>query len=47
MHFGDNDYRVAAAALLVHVATLDGNLSEDDRERLAPCCRRASISTTT
>ena len=33
-HFGDNDYRVAVAALLVHVATLDGNLSEQERERL-------------
>ncbi len=33
-HFDDNDYRVAAAALLVHVATLDGGLSETQRARL-------------
>jgi uncharacterized tellurite resistance protein B-like protein len=33
-HFGDNDYRVAAAALLVHVATLDGELSPVAREKL-------------
>ena len=32
--FGDNDYRLAAAALLVHVATLDGILSDPERERL-------------
>jgi uncharacterized tellurite resistance protein B-like protein len=32
--FGDDDYRVAAAALLVHVATLDGLLSEAERKRL-------------
>lgn len=33
-HFGEDDYRVAVAALLVHVATLDGNLSDSERERL-------------
>lgn len=32
--FADTDYRLAAAALLVHVATLDGVLSEAERERL-------------
>lgn len=32
--FCDNDYRVAAAALLVHVATLDGDLSGAERDRL-------------
>jgi uncharacterized tellurite resistance protein B-like protein len=32
--FGDDDYRVAAAALLVHVATLDGLLTEAERKRL-------------
>jgi len=32
--FEDNDYRLAAAALMVHVATLDGDLSEDDRTKL-------------
>jgi uncharacterized tellurite resistance protein B-like protein len=33
-HFDDNDYRVAVAALLVHVATLDGDLSQADRDKL-------------
>jgi uncharacterized tellurite resistance protein B-like protein len=33
-HFEDNDYRVAVAALLVHVATLDGDLDEADRDKL-------------
>lgn len=33
-HFADNDYRLAAAALLVHVATLDGALSEEARSKL-------------
>jgi uncharacterized tellurite resistance protein B-like protein len=33
-HFDGNDYRVAAAALLVHVATLDHELSSAARQRL-------------
>jgi len=33
-HFADGDYRLAAAALLVHVATLDDSLSEDARAKL-------------
>ena len=33
-HFDDSDYRVAAAALLVHVATLEKELSESGRARL-------------
>jgi len=33
-HFDGNDYRVAAAALLVHVATLDGELSGEARQKL-------------
>ena len=33
-HFVDNDYRLAAAGLLVHVATLDGDLTETSREKL-------------
>ena len=33
-HFEDNDYRVAAAALLVHVATLEKELSEPSRAKL-------------
>jgi uncharacterized tellurite resistance protein B-like protein len=32
--FDDNDYRLAAAALLVHTATIDGNMSQAERERL-------------
>ena len=33
-HFADNDYRVAAAALLIHAALIDGNMSEAEREKL-------------
>ena len=33
-HFEDNDYRLAAAALMVHVATLEGELSKAGREKL-------------
>jgi uncharacterized tellurite resistance protein B-like protein len=32
--FAENDYRRAAAALLVHVATLDGDLTETKRRKL-------------
>jgi uncharacterized tellurite resistance protein B-like protein len=32
--FADNDYRVASAALLVHAATIDGGMSETEREKL-------------
>ena len=32
--FAENDYRRAAAALLVHVATLDGELTDDKRGKL-------------
>lgn len=32
--FADNDYRVAAAALLVHAATIDGTMSPPEREKL-------------
>jgi uncharacterized tellurite resistance protein B-like protein len=32
--FGENDYRLAAAALLVHVATLDQELSAEGRAKL-------------
>jgi len=34
-HFDADDYRVAAAALLVHVATLDHDLTEETRQKLA------------
>jgi uncharacterized tellurite resistance protein B-like protein len=33
-HFDADDYRVAAAALLVHVATLDGDLSAATRDKV-------------
>jgi uncharacterized tellurite resistance protein B-like protein len=32
--FGDGDYRLAAGALLVHVATIDGDLTDTEREKL-------------
>jgi uncharacterized tellurite resistance protein B-like protein len=33
-HFAENDFRRAAAALLVHVATLDGDLTDAKRRKL-------------
>jgi len=33
-HFAENDYRLAAAALLVHVMTIDGNVSDVERVKL-------------
>jgi uncharacterized tellurite resistance protein B-like protein len=32
--FEENDYRVAAAALLIHVATIDGSMSDIEHDRL-------------
>lgn len=32
--FDERDYRLAAAALLVHTAAIDGSVSEPERERL-------------
>jgi uncharacterized tellurite resistance protein B-like protein len=32
--FADDDYRVAAAALLVHAATIDGSVAELERQQL-------------
>ena len=32
--FADNDYRLAAAALLVHAATIDGDMSPSERDKL-------------
>jgi uncharacterized tellurite resistance protein B-like protein len=32
--FDDNDYRLAAAALLVHTALIDGGMSQAENERL-------------
>jgi uncharacterized tellurite resistance protein B-like protein len=33
-HFEDNDYRLAAAALLVHAAAIDGDVAPAAREKL-------------
>jgi uncharacterized tellurite resistance protein B-like protein len=32
--FADNDYRLAAAALLVHAAAIDGEISQRERDKL-------------
>jgi uncharacterized tellurite resistance protein B-like protein len=32
--FEENDYRLAAAALLIHASTIDGNMTPVERERL-------------
>jgi len=32
--FADNDYRLAAAALLIHAAAIDGNVSDLERDKL-------------
>jgi len=32
--FADNDYRLAAVALLVHAATIDGEMSPSERDKL-------------
>ncbi len=32
--FADNDYRLAAVALLVHAATIDGDMTPDERDKL-------------
>jgi uncharacterized tellurite resistance protein B-like protein len=33
-HFGDDDYRLAAGALLIHVCSADGDMSAVEREKL-------------
>ena len=38
--FEDNDYRVAAAALLIHAATIDGAMSDIERDRLVGMLRQ-------
>jgi uncharacterized tellurite resistance protein B-like protein len=40
-HFAPNDYRLAAAALLVHVAGIDGNISDVEREKLHSVIKRS------
>ncbi len=34
IRFEENDYRLAAAALLIHAATVDGDMSQIERDRL-------------
>jgi uncharacterized tellurite resistance protein B-like protein len=38
--FDDNDYRLAAAALLVHAAAIDGEVSEVERAKLHALVKR-------
>ena len=39
-HFDHNDYRLAAAALLVHTAEIDGNMAEPERRKLHDLLQR-------
>jgi len=39
-HFEPNDYRLAGAALLVHTAAIDGNMSERERDKLHALVQR-------
>jgi uncharacterized tellurite resistance protein B-like protein len=39
--FGDDDYRLAAAALLVHAAAIDGELSQSERDKLHAVLKQA------
>jgi uncharacterized tellurite resistance protein B-like protein len=38
--FADNDYRLAAAALLVHAAAIDGDMSQRERDKLHSVVKR-------
>jgi uncharacterized tellurite resistance protein B-like protein len=40
LHFEPNDYRLAATALLVHAAAIDGNISDAERDKLHAVIRR-------
>ena len=40
IHFDHDDYRVAAAALLVHAAAIDGDISDVEREQLHAVIKR-------
>ena len=40
IHFEPNDYRLAAAALLVHAAVIDGNISDIERAKLHTVIKR-------
>jgi uncharacterized tellurite resistance protein B-like protein len=39
-HFDHNDYRLAAAALMVHTAEIDGNMAEPERRKLHDLLQR-------
>ncbi len=39
-HFEANDYRLAAAALLVHAVTIDGTMSDLERDKLHAVIKR-------
>ena len=39
-HFDHNDYRLAAAALMVHTAEIDGNMAEAERRKLHDLLQR-------
>ena len=39
-HFEHNDYRLAAAALLVHTAEIDGNMSDLERDQVHAVVKR-------
>ena len=39
-HFADNDYRLAAAALVVHAASIDGEMSQSERDKLHSVVKR-------
>lgn len=38
--FEDNDYRLAAAALLIHAAAIDGDMSQAERDKLHTVIKR-------
>jgi uncharacterized tellurite resistance protein B-like protein len=38
--FADNDYRLAAVALLVHAAAIDGDMSQNERDKLHDVVKR-------
>src|SRR5437660_736261 len=38
--FAESDYRLAAAALLIHAAAIDGNISELERDKLHAIIKR-------
>jgi uncharacterized tellurite resistance protein B-like protein len=38
--FADNDYRLAAVALLVHAASIDGDISASERDKLHSVVKR-------